>query len=91
MARAMLLGGRYAKYLASLPGAGFDIRQLLAGALEVNMTVNKLKVPIIEAEELASKRRLIPFIKKLSTKLFLRRSTFVRQMTCMIFSLLKNY
>lgn len=39
-------------------GAGFDIRQLLAGALGVNMTVNKLKEgeqPVIEAEELASK------------------------------------
>ena len=39
-------------------GAGFDIRQLLAGALGVNMTVNKLKEgeqPVIEATELASK------------------------------------
>ena len=39
-------------------GAGFDIRQLLAGALGVNMTVNKLKEgeqPVIEADELASK------------------------------------
>ena len=39
-------------------GAGFDIRQLLAGALGVNMTVNKLKEgeqPVIEASEIASK------------------------------------
>ena len=39
-------------------GAGFDIRQLLAGALGVNTTVNKPKEgeqPVIEADELASK------------------------------------
>ena len=39
-------------------GAGFDIRQLLAGALGVNMTVNKLKEgeqPVIEASEISSK------------------------------------
>ena len=38
-------------------GAGFDIRQLLTGALGVNMTVNKLKQdeqPVIEAEEITS-------------------------------------
>lgn len=38
-------------------GAGFDIRQLLTGALGVNMTVNKLKQdeqPVIEAEDIAS-------------------------------------
>ncbi len=43
----------------------FDIRQLLE-ALGVNMTVNKLKEgeqPVIEAEELAS-RRLMSFIRK---------------------------
>ena len=37
-------------------GAGFDIRQLLTGALGVNMTVNKLKEtekPVIEAEDVA--------------------------------------
>ena len=35
-------------------GAGFDIRQLLAGALGVNMTVNKLKQDeqaVIEVDE----------------------------------------
>ena len=38
-------------------GAGFDIRQLLAGALGVNMTVNKLKQdeqPVIEAKEITT-------------------------------------
>ena len=38
-------------------GAGFDIRQLLTGALGVNMTVNKLKQdeqPVIEAEDITS-------------------------------------
>ena len=38
-------------------GAGFDIRQLLTGALGVNMNVNKLnqdEQPVIEAEEITS-------------------------------------
>ena len=41
-------------------GAGFDIRQLLAGALGVNMTVNKLKQdeqPVIEAANLDTDKK----------------------------------
>jgi len=41
----------------AVEGAGFDIRQLLAGALGVNMTVNKLKQdeqPVIEAKEITT-------------------------------------